>query len=166
LSPDEARSRAGTLAGQRFVGFNELSLVEQRFGPAANGNQMYTFKWAKLAPDTGAELPTSVSLSLTEASGALVSYLVQRMPVEVDVQPAVMRAEAVTAATALAEGDGIWETGKPNSVRLQVIYDDDNRQRLVWAVSFERRPDGPPGSRPTLRVLLDAQSGETVTTHG
>jgi hypothetical protein len=72
----------------------------------------------------------------------------------------------VTTATALAERDGIWETSKPSSVRLQVIYDDDNRQRLVWAVSFERRPDGPPSSRPTLRVLLDAQSGETVTTHG
>lgn len=166
LSPDEAESRAGKLAGQRFVGFSELSLVKQGFGPAANGNRVYTFKWAKLAPDTGAELPTSVSLSLTEASGALVWYLAQRMPVEVNVQPAVMRAEAVTAAAALADRDGIWETSKPGSVRLQVVYDDDNRQRLVWAVSFGRRPDGPPSSRPTLRVLLDAQSGEALATHG
>jgi hypothetical protein len=166
LSPAEAESRARQLAGQRFVGFNELSLVEQQFGSAANGNRVYTFKWAKLAPDTGAELPTSVSLSLTEASGALVWYLAQQMPVEVAVQPAVMRAEAVATAAVLADRDGIWETGTPSSVRLQVIYDDNNRQRLVWAVSFGRRTAGPPGDRLTLRVLLDAQSGEPLTTHG
>jgi hypothetical protein len=166
LSPAEAASRAGQLAGQRFVGFNELSLVEQQLGSAANGNRVYTFKWAKVAPDTGAELPTSVSLSLTEASGALVWYLAQRLPVEVAVQPAVMRADAVATATALADREGIWETGTPSPIRLQVIYDDNNRQRLVWALSFGRRTAGPPGGRPTLRVLLDAQSGEQLTTHG
>jgi hypothetical protein len=166
LSQDEAESRAGQLAEQRFSGFNELSLVERRTAPAANGNRLYTFKWAKLAPDSGAELPTSVNLSLTESSGALVWYLVQRMPVEVDVQPVVLRADAVTTAASLADRSGIWDTNKPSSVRLQVIYDDDNRQRLVWAVSFGRRPDGPPSSRSTVQVLLDARSGETLATHG
>lgn len=161
LDPVEAEQRAERFAAARFLGFKALSPVEQSTVTGPDGGQLYAYKWAMIAPESGAELPTSVSVALAAASGEVVWYLAQRESVAIDTRPVIDRASAIAAAAAQAESLGDWDFRTPRSVRLQVIFDQDNRQRLVWVVVFTGRGDAP-AARPRLRVLIDARTGEPL----
>ena len=163
LSPQDAESRAERFASDRFLGFATMSLVERTITQAAGGNQLYVFKWAMVAPESGAELPTLVSISISAADGEPVWYLAQRESTAVDVQPSVQREEAVATAAGLVERTERWDARAPSSVRLQVVYNQDNRQQLAWAITFPSKPDGAAPGRPSLRVLIDAKSGVPVS---
>jgi hypothetical protein len=163
LSPQEAESRAERFASERFLGFERMSLVERTVALAANGNQLYAFKWAMVAPEAGAELPTSVSVSISSADGEPVWYLAQRESTAIDVRPEVEREQAVATAAGLVERTERWDARAPSSVRLQVVYNQDNRQQLVWAITFPSKRDGAGPGRPSLRVLIDAKSGQPVS---
>jgi hypothetical protein len=163
LSPQDAESRAERFASDRFLGFERLSLVERTVAPAASGNQLYAFKWAMVAPEAGAELPTSVSVSISAADGEPVWYLARRESTAIDVRPSVERDDAVATAAGLVERTERWDARAPSSVRLQVVYNRDNRQQLVWAITFPSKPDSAAPGRPSLRVLIDAQSGVPVS---
>lgn len=162
LDPVEAEQRAEQFAATHFLGFKALSLVEQSTTTSPHGGQLYSYKWAMIAPESGAELPTSVSVALAAPSGEIVWYLAQRESVAIETRPAIDRPSAVAAAAAQAELLGDWDTRTPLSVRLQIIFDNDNRQQLVWAVVFSGR-GGPTTARPRLRILIDARTGEPLT---
>ncbi len=116
-----------------------------------------------VAPESGAELPTAVSVSISAGSGEVVWYLAQRESTTLDVRPRIAREAALSTAAALADRAERWDTAAPSSVRLQVIFGQDNEQQLVWAVTFPSRAgDAVPG-RPSLRILVDARTGEPVS---
>ena len=163
LDSIRAELAAERFAADHFLGFEALSLVERNATPAAGGGQLYSFKWTMVASESGAELPTSVSVSLAATSGEVVWYLAQRESTTLDVRPRVGRDEAVMTAALLADRTERWDARTPTSVRLQVIFDHDNQQRLVWAVTFPGRPGLAPEARPSLRILVDAHTGEPVS---
>jgi hypothetical protein len=87
-------------------------------------------------------------------------YLGQRDPVQIDTRPAVERGRALAIVRAwLTPRDDRWDLDQPVSVRLQVLYDDDDQQELAWSVLLRARQDG---TRPTMRLLVDAQNGQLV----
>ena len=163
LDSVRAELLAERFVADRFLGFEALSLVERNVTPAAGGSQLYSFKWTMVASESGAELPTSASVALSSSTGEVVWYLAQRESVAVDARPRVGRDEAVLTAALLAERAGRWDARSPASVRLQVIFDQDNRQRLVWAITFPSKPGLAPEGRPNLRILVDARTGEPVS---
>jgi hypothetical protein len=163
VTAQEAETQAERFASDRFLGFATMSLVERTVTPAANGSQLYAFKWARVAPESGAELPTSVSVSISSADGEPVWYLAQRESTAIDVRPGVEREEAVATAAGLVERTERWDARAPSSVRLQVVYNADNGQQLVWAITFPSKPDSAAPGRPSLRVLIDAKSGVPIS---
>jgi len=159
LGQADAERIAERYARERFYGFADLVLVERSSRPSEN-NVLHSFKWNQIAADSGAELPISVSIALSAGSGDVVWYLAQRDSLKIDVRPAIDRAQALEAAIFGTGGpDSRWDTGDPVAVRLQVLYDDDNRQQLVWSVTFRARQET---SRPTLRVLVNARTGQLI----
>ena len=158
LGPSEAEQAAGRFAQERFVGFDELRLVE-RSSRVSESNVVHSFKWNQIAADSEAELPVSVSVAIASGSGEVVWYLAQREPLLVATRPTIDRARAIrTAARALGRSEARWDPS-PSSVRLQVLYDDDDQQQLVWSMTFRSRQEG---SRPTLRLLVNAHTGELI----
>jgi hypothetical protein len=161
LSP-ELEQRAERYVAERFLGFEALTLVERTVEPGRNGHQLHRFTWALLAAESGAELPTSVSVALTADRGEAVWYLAQRESTLIDTRPAVARETAVAIAAGLLEHSPGWDARQPDSIRLQVIQDEDNRQQLVWAVSYPRSGQAEPFGRPGLRLLIDAEHGQPL----
>ena len=158
LGPAEAEQAAARFAQERFVGFDELRLVE-RSSRVSESNVVHSFKWNQIAADSEAELPVSVSVAIASGSGEVVWYLAQREPLLVATRPTIDRARAIrTAARALGRSEARWDPS-PSSVRLQVLYDDDDQQQLVWSMTFRSRQEG---SRPTLRLLVNAHTGELI----
>jgi hypothetical protein len=158
----EAEASAERFANSHFLGFSSLNLVEQGMAPGPDGSPLYTYKWALLAAESGAELPTSVSVSLASSSGEVVWYLAQREGTTISAAPAISRYLAISTAAVLVDRTTRWDAHTPTSVRLLVIFNTDNRQQLVWAVTFPSRADVTVPGRPSLRLLIDAQSGEAV----
>jgi hypothetical protein len=158
----EAESAAESFARGHFLGFAALNLVEQTMAPGPDGALLYTYKWALLAAESGAELPTSVSVSLASSSGEVVWYLAQREAATVSAQPAIGRDLAISTAAVLVDRAARWDARTPASVRLQIIFNAQNRQQLVWAITFPSRADVTAPGRPSLRLLIDAQTGESI----
>ena len=159
LGPAEAEQAAARYAEERFFGFGNLRLVDRSSRPSEN-NVIHSFKWCEIAPDSGAELPTSVSIVVSAGSGEVIWYLAQRDPVEVDVRPTIDRGLAIRTAVRGAGGrDSRWDTGSPSAVRLQVLYDEENRQQLVWSVTFRSRQEG---RASVIRLLVNAHSGQLL----
>ena len=159
LTLADAQSLARWFARTHFWRFEQLTLVDRSSRTSENGT-IYSFKWSQVAPDTGAELPVSVSLAVMAQSGQVFWYLGQRDPLLVDVHPAIDQAQAVGTVRAwLQPRDQRWDLDQPASVRLQVLYDDDDQQQLVWSVLLRARQDGP---RPSIRLLVDAQNGQLI----
>jgi len=159
LSFADAEALAGRFARMHFWGFDQLALVDRS---ARTGDQgpTYSFKWSQLGRESQAELPVSVSIAVMGRSGQVVWYLGQRDQLQIDPRPAVERDRAVEITRAwLAPRDQRWDLATPSSVRLQVLYDDDDRQQLVWSVVYLARQDSP---RSTLRLLVDAQTGVLI----
>lgn len=155
----EAEVLARRYARTHFWGFDQLRLVDRSTRTGDTGT-VHSFKWSLIAPESGAELPTSVSLAVSARSGQVFWYLGQRDPVQVDTNPLIQREQAVeTARGWLLSRDERWDLAEPASVRLQVLYDDDDRQQLVWSVVFRARQAGP---RQTLRLLVDAENGQLI----
>ena len=158
LGPTEAEQAAGRFAREHFASFDELRLVD-RSSRVSETNVIHSFKWSQIAADSEAELPVSVAVAISSGSGEVVWYLAQRDPLLVDPRPTVDRARAIqTAIGAIGRGETRWVTS-PSSVRLQVLYDEDDHQQLVWSITFRSRQEGP---RPTLRLLVNAHSGELL----
>jgi hypothetical protein len=159
LSAGEAEQAATRYARDRFSGFDALKLLD-RSSRSSENTVLHSFKWSLVAAESGAELPTSVSVAVSSGSGEVVWYLAQRDSVQVEVRPAVGREAAIRAAAVGAgERDSRWDTRAPVAVRLQVLYDEDDEQQLVWSVTFRGRSDV---ARPTLRLLVDAHSGQLI----
>ncbi|MGE3269840.1 MAG: PepSY domain-containing protein [Chloroflexota bacterium] len=159
LSLPAAETVATRFAQARFWGFDQLTLVDRSSRTSENGT-IFSFKWSQLAADSGAELPTSVSVAVSGRSGQVFWYLGQREPRQIETQPAVSQARAIEIAQAwLQPRDARWNLSAPTSVRLQVLYDDDDQQQLVWSVQFRARQEG---QRSSLRLLVDAQSGQII----
>ena len=156
LSLTDAESLAARFARAHFWGFDQLALVDRSTRTGETGTT-YSFKWSQLNRESHAELPVSVSLAVMSRSGRVFWYLGQRDQLQIDPHPAVDRARAVEITRAwLLPRDQRWDLDTPSSVRLQVLYDDDDQQQLVWSVLYRARQDGP---RSSLRLLVDAQSG-------
>jgi hypothetical protein len=159
LSPGAAEALATSFAHGHFWGFDQLALVDRSTRTGESGT-IYGFKWSQLAPESRAELPVSVSVAVMSRSGQVFWYLGQRDQLQIDPQPAVEQERAVMTARAwLLPRDARWDLDRPASVRLQVLYDDDDRQQLVWSVLFRAHQDGP---RASMRVLVDAQTGAII----
>lgn len=159
---EAVEASARSFASVRFHGFDELRLIERSMNPAAGGAAIYTLKWAAVHPESGAELPTSVAVSISSQTGEVVWYLAQRDELRIDARPQISRQQAIAAAAGLAERAGRWDASRVESLRLQVIYDADGRQQLVWSMLFPSRPDGAAGNHPYLRIAIDATTGTVV----
>jgi hypothetical protein len=156
LSLADAEALAARFARAHFWGFDQLALVDRSTRTGENGTT-YSFKWSQLHRESNAELPVSVSLAVMSRSGQVFWYLGQRDQLQIDPRPVVDRARAVETTRAwLLPRDQRWNLDAPSSVRLQVLYDDDDQQQLVWSVLYRARQDGP---RSSLRLLVDAQTG-------
>jgi len=156
LSLADAEALAVRFARAHFWGFDQLALVDRSTRTGETGTT-YSFKWSQLNRESHAELPVSVSLAVISRSGQVFWYLGQRDQLQIDPRPAVDRARAVEITRAwLLPRDQRWDLDTPSSVRLQVLYDDDDQQQLVWSVLYRARQDGP---RSSLRLLVDAQTG-------
>lgn len=159
LSLADAEALAIRFARTHFWGFDQLVLVDRSTRTGENGT-IFSFKWSQLAPESQTELPVSVSLAVMSRSGQVFWYLGQRDQLQIDTRPTVQRSEAVTTARAwLAPQDRHWSLDEPSSVRLQVLYDDDDRQQLIWSVTFGASQAG---ARSSIRLLVDAHSGAIV----
>jgi hypothetical protein len=159
LTLTDAEALARRFALTHFWGFDQLKLVDRSTRTGETG-PIYTFKWSQVASESGAELPVSVSLAVAGRSGQVFWYLGQRDPLQIDTRPAVDRARAVGIVRAwLLPRDDRWDLDQPTSVRLQVLYDDEDHQQLVWSVVLPAREDGP---RPSIRLLVDAQNGQLI----
>ena len=159
LTLADAERTAERYARGHFTGFEQLALVDRSTRPNEE-IPVHSFKWSQLAP-SGAELPTSVSVAVSGGSGEVVWYLAQRDPLQVDTQPVVSRDRAIETARGWVGGrDQRWDTSSPLAVRLQVLYDDEDRQQLVWSVSFRGRAES---DRPSVRLLVDAHNGQILT---
>jgi hypothetical protein len=162
LEATALEAQAADYARERFLGFAALAPVERSAYWASNGHLLHRFKWAQLDDATGAELPTTVAVAVTADRGEAVWYLAQRSPLTVETSPRVSRESAVASAATTAERLGRGAPGIPATVRLQVIFDDVNRQRLIWAITFRGEPDAAGRVQPSLRLLIDAQTGQAV----
>jgi hypothetical protein len=159
LTLADAEALAGRFARTHFWGFDQLKLVDRSTRTGESGT-IYSFKWSQVAPDSGAELPVSVSLAVMGRSGRVFWYLGQRDPLQIDAHPSIERSRAVEIArTWLLPRDQRWDLDLPSSARLQVLYDDDDQQQLVWSVLFRARQDGP---RSSIRLLIDARNGQII----
>lgn len=159
LSFAEAERRAERFARAHFWGFDQLQIVDRSTRTGETG-PIHSFKWTQLAADSGAELPTSVSIAVSGRSGQVFWYLGQRDPLKIDATPAVEREQAVTIASGwLRPRDSRWALDEPTSVRLQVLYNDDDQQQLVWSVTYRAVQDGP---RSSIRLLVDGQTGQIL----
>jgi hypothetical protein len=163
LDQPAAEDFARRYAAERFHGFADLVLVDSSLTPAAANTHLYAFKWSLLDAGSGAEVPTSVSVSVSSASGEVVWYLAQRQPVAVDTKPAISREDATATAALLADRADRWDARSPTGVRLQVVYDQHNAQRLAWSITFPGKSDPTPEGRPSLRILVDAHTGEPIS---
>jgi peptidase YpeB-like protein len=160
LGPIEAEQAATRYARDRFFGFADLRPVD-RSSRVAENNVIHSFKWSQIAEDSGAELPVSVSVALSAGSGEVVWYLAQRDPLQVDPRPTISRTQAIqTALGSIGGQDARWDRTSPSGVRLQVLYDEDDRQQLVWSVTFRGRQEG---GRANLRLLVNAHTGQVMT---
>lgn len=158
LTVTEAQALAARFARAHFWGFEQLQLVDRSLRTGESGT-IHSFKWSQIAPESGAELPVSVSVAVSGRSGKVFWYLAQRDPLTIDPLPAVTREQAIeTARSWLLPRDTRWSLDEP-SVRLQVLYDDDDRQQLVWSIVFAGREAAP---RASLRLLVDAHTGELI----
>ena len=159
LSLIQAESLATRYARTHFWGFDQLVLVDRSIRTSETGTT-YSFKWSQLSMESRAELPVSVSVAVMSRSGQVFWYLGQRDQLQIDTQPAITRERAVETTRAwLLPRDQRWDLDQPASVRLQVLYDDEDRQQLVWSVLYRARQDGP---RSTMRLLVDAQTGVLI----
>jgi hypothetical protein len=159
LSFAEAEQRAERFARAHFWGFDQLQIVDQSTRSGESG-LIHSFKWTQIAPGSGAELPISVSVAVSGRSGQVFWYLSQRDPLKIDATPAIGQDQALAIArTWLRPRDSRWVLDDPVSVRLQVLYNDDDQQQLVWSVTFRALQDGP---RPTIRLLVDGQTGQIL----
>jgi hypothetical protein len=159
LTIADAEALAAQFAQAHFWGFEQLVLVDRSTRTGESGT-IYSFKWSQLSPDSRAELPVSVTLAVMSRSGQVFWYLGQRDPLQIDPLPAVEREQAVAIARAwLLPRDQRWDLDQPASVRLQILYDDDDQQQLVWSVLFRAKEDGP---RSSLRLLVDARNGQLI----
>jgi hypothetical protein len=159
LSIADAEAEASEFAATHFWGFEQLVLIDRSARTSATG-PTYSFKWSQVSPESGAELPTSVSVAVMGRSGQVFWYLGQRDQLQIDPRPVVDQARAEGIARAwLLPRDDRWTLDRPSAVRLQVLYDDDDRQQLVWSVQYAARQEGP---RATIRLLVDAQSGTII----
>jgi hypothetical protein len=155
----EAEQRAERFARTRFWGFDQLQLVDRSTRTGDTG-PVHSFKWTQIALDSGAELPTSVSVAISGRSGQVFWYLSQRDPLKIDATPAIERDQALTiASTWLGTRDTRWALDDPISARLQVLYDDDDQQQLVWSVTYRALQAGP---RSSIRLLVDGQTGQIL----
>lgn len=151
-----AEQRAERFAQAHFWGFNQLQLVD-RSSRTGEGGTIFSFKWNQIAASSGAELPISVSVAVSGRSGQVFWYLSQRDPLRIDAAPMVSQDEALGIASAwLLPRDDRWDLDEPLAVRLQVLYDDDDRQQLVWSITYRARQEG---QRPSLRLLVDGRTG-------
>jgi hypothetical protein len=159
MTQPDAETLARRFARAHFWRFDQLTLVDRSARTSENGT-VYSFKWSQRAADSGAELPVSVSLGVMAQSGQVFWYLGQRDPLQIDTHPAIDQARAVGIVRAwLTPRDQRWDLDQPASVRLQVLYDDDDQQQLVWSVLLRARQDGP---RSSIRLLVDAQNGQLI----
>jgi len=159
LTASDAEALARQFARAHFWRFDQLTLVDRSMRTSETGT-IYSFKWSQIAPDSHAELPVSVSLAVMAQSGQVFWYLGQRDPVQIDVHPTIEQTRAVEIVRSwLQPRDQRWDLDQPESVRLQVLYDDDDRQQLVWSVTLRARQDGP---RANIRLLVDAQNGQLI----
>jgi hypothetical protein len=159
LTLADAEARATRFARAHFWGFDQLALVDRSTRTGETGTT-YSFKWTQINRESQAELPVSVSVAVVGRSGQVFWYLGQRDQLRIDPSPAVERARAVEITRAwLLPRDQRWDLDRPASVRLQVLYDDDDQQQLVWSVLYRARQEGP---RSTLRLLVDAQTGAII----
>ena len=159
LTLADAEALATRFAQTHFWGFDQLALVDRSTRTSESGT-VYSFKWGQLSADSGAELPISVSIAVMGRSGQVFWYLGQRERLQIDTWPTVERERAVETARAwLLTYDDRWDLGQPSSVRLQVLYDDDDQQQLVWSVLYRARQDSP---RSTIRLLVDAHTGAII----
>ena len=78
-------------------------------------------------------------------------------------RPGVGREAAIGTAATLAERTGRWDAHAPGAVHPEVVVDEDQRQRLAWAVTFPSKPDPAARGRPGLRVLIDAHTGAPLS---
>ena len=148
-------------ARTHFWGFNQLQIVDRTSRTGESG-PIHSFKWSQIAAGSGAELPTSVSIAVSGRSGQVFWYLSQRDPLRIDATPTIERDQALAVASSwLRARDDRWDVDEPSSMRLQVLYDDDDAQQLVWSVTFKARQDGP---RSSVRLLVDAQDGQLIQT--
>lgn len=162
LSQEQAALVAARFASERFRQFDSLRLLERASREPEPEKVEHAFKWVRVDADTGAELPVSVALSVSAARGEVFRYLAQRDPVEVSTRPRISREDAVALTDLRVQGDPRWDSREPLHVRLQVIYNDDNEQQLVWGIVYRGRQDL--GSQPAanLRLLVDATTGRLV----
>jgi predicted small secreted protein len=159
LAQPAAEALATQFARANFWGFDQLTLVDRSMRTGESGT-VYSFKWTLLAAESRAELPTSVSLAVAGRSGQVFWYLSQREPVQIETRPTIQQAQAIEIARAwLGPRDERWNLAEPAAVRLQILYDDDDQQQLVWSVQFPARQTGP---RSSVRLLIDAQTGTLI----
>jgi len=155
----DAERQAEQFARTHFWGFDQLQLVDRTTRTGETG-QIHSFKWTQIAASSGAELPVSVSVAVSGRSGQVFWYLGQRDPLKVDPNPAVSRDRIRDLATTwLRTRDSRWDLTEPTSVRLQVLFDDDDQQQLVWSVTFRALQEGP---RSRIRLLVDGETGQIL----
>jgi len=159
LSVADAERQAELFARTHFWGFDQLQIVDRSTRTGETG-PIHSFKWTQIAAGSGAELPVSVSVAVSGRSGQVFWYLGQRDPLKIDPNPGIDRDRAQGIATSwLQTRDNRWDLTQPTSTRLQILFDDDDQQQLVWSVTFRTLQEGP---RSSIRLLVDGQTGQIL----
>jgi len=157
---EQAAVIASGFADRRFDGFSKLTLIERSSLPAQDVGTIHSIKWVLVDGSTRAELPTSVTVSVTGTDGRVIRYIAQRDPLHIDTKPTISADQASNVALSEVAADRDWRSATVSSRRLQVIYDEVDHQRLVWAVALDAPSTAPSPTR--LMMFVDARSSQII----
>lgn len=131
VEAQEAFQAAEQFARERFFEFDKLT-----YQPGDSADE-YTYLW-QLQETVQVDnepvpvlLPTHVTIQVDSVSGRVKLYTGQRQVVAVSKQPKVGKAKAIQIAKSGSNPPSDEDT---RTIRLQIIFDDRNQQKLVWEI--------------------------------
>lgn len=140
VSETQANLIATKFAQTHFDKFDQLSAHEDGQGIGAVGahgqDRTHQFRWELRSPDTGAWLPTFVSVGVDLETGQVTSYFAHRTDYRGPTTPKIDREQAVQIALAEAHKDPELAGAKAGQVELQA-GPVEGQDRVIWFVGLD-----------------------------
>jgi len=152
----QAEAIARDFAQKHYSDFDEqrMPLCISKFSDHGTSKE-YEFLWQEFRGK--ASVPNLVKVSISPATGQVMSYMGWRVNVTISTKPKIDRNAALRIATDAVS----FEAVMIHEVRLSVWFDEEGNQVLHWSITLE----GEPSKHFTVQgaeVVIDAFTGEIV----